>query len=369
MRIAQVAPLYESVPPACYGGTERVVSWLTEELVEGGHEVTLFASGDSRTSSRLIPCARRSLRTDPECRDYLAHHVALVERVAQAAAKFDIIHFHIDYLHFPVSRSERLCQITTLHGRLDLPDLVPVYTEFSSMPVVSISRAQRRPLPWIHWVGNVHHGLPSKLFSLDSGSGKYLAFLGRISPEKRPDRAIEIATRLRIPLKIAAKVDRADAQYFEREIRHLLVNPLVEFIGEITDAEKQGFLGSALACLMPIDWPEPFGINMIEAMACGTPTVAFGHGSVPEIIMNGVNGFIVDSVEEAMDAVSRIQTVSRRGCRSVFDERFTSSRMASDYLRIYEAQLEGAGSFDGISGEHGRQSRELCIPLTGAAFE
>ncbi|HEY6467895.1 MAG TPA: glycosyltransferase family 4 protein [Candidatus Acidoferrales bacterium] len=369
MRIAQVAPLYESVPPVRYGGTERVVSWLTEELVEAGHDVTLFASGDSRTSSKLVSCSRRSLRTDSQCRDYLAHHVALVERVAQAAANFDIIHFHIDYLHFPVSRSEGLCQITTLHGRLDLPDLVPVYTEFSSMPVVSISHAQRKPLPWINWVGNVHHGLPPKLFSLDSGSGKYLAFLGRISPEKRPDRAIEIATRLGIPLKIAAKVDRADAEYFERAIRHLLDNPLVEFIGEITDAEKQAFLGSALACLMPIDWPEPFGINMIEAMACGTPTVAFRHGSVPEIIQHGVNGFVVDDMEQAVEAVSRVPTLSRKGCRSVFEQRFTSARMASDYFRIYEAQLQGDGTFSEISSQCGRQNQEVCIPTTGAATE
>ena len=369
MRIAQVAPLYESVPPTCYGGTERVVSWLTEELVDCGHDVTLFASGDSKTSSKLVPCSRRSLRTDPQCRDYLAYHIALIERVAQSAANFDIIHFHIDYLHFPVSRSERLSQITTLHGRLDLPDLVPVYNEFSSMPVVSISHAQRKPLPWINWVGNVHHGLPPKLLSLASGSGKYLAFLGRMSPEKRPDRAIEIATRLGIPLKIAAKVDRADSEYFDREIRSLLDSPLVEFIGEITDAQKQAFLGDALACLMPIDWPEPFGINMIEAMACGTPTVAFGHGSVPEIIMDGVNGFIVGSVEEAMNAVSQVSSLSRKDCRGVFEERFTSSRMASDYLRIYEAQLERVESFNGNSNGHGRQNPEVCIPLTGAAIE
>lgn len=325
MRIAQVAPLYESVPPSRYGGTERVVSWLTEELVKEGHDVTLFASGDSRTASRLIPCSRRSLRTDPDCRDYLAHHVALIERVSQAASRFDIIHFHIDYLHFPFSRNEELCQITTLHGRLDLKDLVPVYREFREMPVVSISRAQRKPLPWINWVGNVHHGLPLDSFGLASGSGGYLAFIGRISLEKRPDRAIEIAKRVGIPLKIAAKIDRVDAEYFEREIKHLLSDPLVEFIGEITDSEKQDFLGNAIACLMPIDWPEPFGINMIESMACGTPTVAFRHGSVPEIITDGLNGFIVGNLDEAADAVSRIHTLSRADCRQVFEERFTSA--------------------------------------------
>ena len=339
MRIAQIAPLYESVPPRHYGGTERVVSWLTEELVRAGHDVTLFASGDSQTASKLIPCSRKSLRTDPECHDYIAHHIALIERVAQAAPRFDIIHFHIDYLHFPFSRNEKLCHITTLHGRLDLSDLVPVYHEFREMPVVSISRAQRKPLPWINWVGNVHHGLPTDSLRLDKGAGGYLAFLGRISPEKRPDRAIEIAKRTGIPIRIAAKIDRVDADYFEREIKHLLSDPLVEFIGEISDSEKQNFLGNALACLMPIDWPEPFGINMIEAMACGTPTVAFGHGSVPEIITNGVNGFIVDNIEEAVDAVSRIRSLSRADCRQVFEDKFTAARMAADYLRIYEEQL------------------------------
>lgn len=339
MRIAQVAPLYESVPPAGYGGTERVVSWLTEELAEKGHEVTLFASGDSRTASKLVPCSRRSLRTDPCCMDYIAHHIAMIERVAQSAARFDIIHFHIDYLHFPFSRGRRLRQITTLHGRLDLSDLLPVYRQFSDMPVVSISRAQRKPLPWINWVGNVPHGLPANSFSLDGGSGGYLAFIGRLSPEKRPDRAIEIATRLRIPLKIAAKIDRNDAAYFEGQIKHLLSNPLVDYIGEIGDSEKQAFLGNALACLMPIDWPEPFGINMIEAMACGTPTIAFRHGSVPEIITNGLNGFIVETVDEAVEAVARVSELSRAGCRRAFEERFTSERMASDYLRLYESQL------------------------------
>ena len=349
MRIAQVAPLYESVPPSCYGGTERVVSWLTEELVEAGHDVTLFASGDSRTASHLVPCSRRSLRTDATCRDYLAHHIALVERVIQRASRFDVIHFHIDYLHFPFSRRGKLCHVTTLHGRLDLPDLMPLYTEFSDVPVISISQAQRKPLPWINWIGNVHHGLPPQLFALHKHPGKYLVFIGRISPEKRPDRAIEIATRLGIPLRMAAKVDRPDAEYFEREIRPLLDNPRIDFVGEIGDAEKQDFLGNALACLMPIDWPEPFGINMIEAMACGTPTVAFRHGSVPEIITNGLNGFIVESMDEAVDAVSRIHTLSRADCRHVFEERFTSARMASDYLQIYEAQLCGAEPLGAIA--------------------
>jgi glycosyltransferase involved in cell wall biosynthesis len=364
MRIAQVAPLYESVPPQRYGGTERVVSWLTEELVSQGHDVTLFASGDSQTASRLIPCSRKSLRTDPDCRDSLAHHIALIERVAQAASRFDIIHFHIDYLHFPFSRNEKLSQITTLHGRLDLADLVPLYREFPEMPVVSISRAQRRPLPWINWVGNVHHGLPVNSLRPDTGSGGYLAFIGRISPEKRPDRAVEIAKRTGIPLKIAAKVDRVDTEYFEREIKPLLSGPLVEFIGEITDSEKQEFLGNALACLMPIDWPEPFGLNMIEAMACGTPTVAFRHGSVPEIITDGLNGFIVDNIDQAVDAVSRIRALSRGDCREVFEEKFTAARMAADYLRIYEEQLCPSASAEvNFVDNDSLQNCELRIPI------
>jgi glycosyltransferase involved in cell wall biosynthesis len=339
MRIAQVAPLYESVPPAQYGGTERVVSWITEELVAAGHDVTLFASGGSRTKARFVPCTKRSLRTDLTCRDFLAHHIKLIERVAADASKFDMIHFHVDYLHFPVSRRDKLPQMTTLHGRLDIPDLVPVYQEFADMPVVSISQTQREPLPWVNWVGNVYHGLPEKHYSLNHNPGRYLAFLGRISPEKRPDRAIEIATKSGIPLKIAAKVDRADQEYFETTIKPLLNNPLVEFIGEIREREKQAFLGNAIACMMPIDWPEPFGLNMIESMACGTPTVAFRHGSVPEIISDGVNGFIVDSVDEAVDALGRISTIDRAGCRAAFEQRFTSARMAADYLQIYESLI------------------------------
>jgi glycosyltransferase involved in cell wall biosynthesis len=350
MRIAQVAPLVETVPPAKYGGTERVVSWLTEELVSLGCDVTLFASGDSRTSARLEPCSFRSLRTDAACRDPLAHHIAMMGKIAACADRFDIFHFHIDYLHFPLSRSRDLRQISTLHGRLDLPDLVPVYEEFTDMPVVSISRAQRIHLPWISWAGNVYHGLPENLFSLCPEPGKYLAFIGRISPEKRPDRAIEIATRLGIPLKIAAKVDHADVNYFENKIKPLLQNPLVDFIGEIGDLEKQDFLGNALACLVPIDWPEPFGLVMIEAMACGTPVIAFRRGSVPEIITDGLTGFIVESVDEAIEAVLRVPTLSRAGCRECFEERFTAARMASDYVHLYESFAAGsAGCGDSVS--------------------
>src|SRR5215831_2829450 len=344
MRIAQVAPLSESVPPKGYGGTERVVSWLTEELVASGHDVTLFASGGSQTSARFVPCSRAALRLDPECQDPLPHHVLMVERVAEAAQNFDVIHFHIDYLHFQLSRAKDLCQVSTLHGRLDIPDLVPLFKEFPEMPLVSISHAQRKPLNWASWVGNVYHGLPADLFKPQYSPEKYLAFLGRMSREKRPDRAIEIAIRLGVPLKMAAKVDRADRDYFEREIKGLLNHHLIEFIGEIDESQKQDFLGNATACLMPIDWPEPFGLTMIESMACGTPVIAFRDGSVPEIITDGRNGFIVDSVEEAVEAVARISSISRRDCRYEFETRFTAARMAAEYLRIYETQVCSSAS-------------------------
>jgi glycosyltransferase involved in cell wall biosynthesis len=353
MRIAQVAPLYESVPPLGYGGTERVVSWLTEELVRLGHDVTLFASGDSLTSARLMAACPKSLRKDRACCDPLAHHIILLEQLRQRQREFDIVHFHLDYLHFPLSRHSNLCHITTLHGRLDIPDLAPLYREFSDMPVVSISMRQRDPLPKADWVGNVYHGLPEKYLPFYSGPGKYLAFIGRISPEKRPDRAIEIAGRLGLPLKIAAKVDAADREYFEHVIRPLLVRPGVEFIGEIGDEEKADFLGNAIASLAPIDWPEPFGLNMIEAMACGTPTVAFAHGSVPEIIEDGISGIVVRNVEEAVLAVRQAAAMPRRACRMAFERRFTVGRMAAEYLAIYEEMLGGmatAGALK-ISGD------------------
>ena len=341
MRIAQVAPLYEPVPPRGYGGTERVVAWLTEELVRQGHEVTLFASGDSLTRAVLIPGCATALRTNPACKDALAHHTLMLEKVRQLRDDFDLIHFHIDYLHFPVSREAALRQITTLHGRLDLPDLPPIYREFSEMPVVSISRNQRGPLPRANWIGNVYHGLPVDLLPFHKGPGEYLAFIGRVSREKRPDRAIEIATRAGMLLKIAAKVDAADYDYFEGVIRPLLNRPNVEFIGEIGDDAKADFLGNAFASLAPVDWPEPFGLNMIEAMACGTPTIAFGHGSVPEIIEDGVSGIIVHNVDEAVQAVGKIAMMSRRACRDAFEKRFTASRMAADYLAIYEQVVSG----------------------------
>jgi glycosyltransferase involved in cell wall biosynthesis len=340
MKIAQVSPLYESVPPEKYGGTERVVSYLTEELIEWGHEVTLFASGDSITNAELAPCCPRSLRTDPGCRDPLARHYLMLEEVFRRASQFDLIHFHIDYLHFPLSRRSGISQLTTLHGRLDLPDLAPLYRQFRDMPLVSISDAQRRPIPWAGWLGTVHHGLPEDLFKFHEVPGDYLAFLGRIAPEKRVDRAIEIARRAGMPLKIAAKVDKLDQDYFDAVIKPLLDPSLVEFIGEVGDKDKEEFLGDAYALLFPIDWPEPFGLVMIEAMACGTPVIAWPHGSVPEIMEDGVTGFIVEEVDEAARAVERVESFDRRWCREAFERRFTVARMAEDYINIYERLLE-----------------------------
>jgi len=335
MRIAQVAPLYESVPPRLYGGTERVVSWLTEELVRQGQEVTLFASGDSLTNAKLIPACSRALRLDNKCIDPLAHHMALIERVMQYKDEFDIIHFHIDYLHFSMSRREALPQLTTLHGRLDIPDLVPLYREFYEMPVVSISDAQRAPLPWLNWHGTIHHGMPEDRLLPCAERGGYLAFLGRISPEKGLDRAIEIALQAEMPLKIAAKVDRADKEYFEHDIKPRLNSELIEFIGEISDQEKNEFLGKAAAFLFPINWSEPFGIVLIEALACGVPVVAYPFGSVPEIIEDGVSGFLVNNVEEAVRAVKNIARIDRKKCRESFELRFSAKRMAQDYKSIY----------------------------------
>jgi glycosyltransferase involved in cell wall biosynthesis len=335
MRIAQVAPLYESVPPRLYGGTERVVSWLTEKLVSLGHDVTLFASGDSVTNARLVPACKKALRLDPECIDPLAHHTLMVERVFSQAEEFDLIHFHIDYLHFPLTRRVRVPCITTLHGRQDLPDLIPLYKEFAEVPLVSISDAQRQPLPWVNWVRTVYHGLPASSLSLNEGGEGYLAFLGRISPEKGLDRAIEIAIRSGMKLKVAAKIDRGDRDYFAREIRPLLDHPLIEFIDEITASEKQDFLGNAAALLFPIEWPEPFGLVMIEALACGTPVIAHPFGSVPEIIPDGVGGFLVRDIDEAVEAVKRLGEIDRRECRRHFELNFTDERMARDYVRLY----------------------------------
>jgi glycosyltransferase involved in cell wall biosynthesis len=335
VRIAQVSPLYESVPPKLYGGTERVVSYLTEELVRQGHEVTLFASGDSTTTARLIPITPEALRLCPRYIDPIVQHVRMVEQVAQKSHEFDVVHFHIDYIHFPVSRRGRYAHLTTLHGRLDIPDLGPLYWEYGDMPVASISNSQRAPVPWANWHATVYHGLPEDLYKFHPAPGQYLAFLGRISPEKRVDRAIEIAGRAGLPLKIAAKVDNADRDYFTSQIEPLLDQPHVEFIGEIGESQKNDFLGNAIALLFPIDWPEPFGLVMIESMACGTPVIAFRGGSVDEVMEPGRSGFVCKSVDEAVAAVEKVLDLSRDDCRRVFAERYTVARMARDYVEIF----------------------------------
>jgi glycosyltransferase involved in cell wall biosynthesis len=340
MRIAQVAPLYESVPPKGYGGTERVVSYLTEELVRQGHQVTLFASGDSVTSAELVPPRDCSLRLDGSCVDQLACHVLMLEKVFYQAEQFDVIHFHIDYLHYPLSRRRPHPQLTTLHGRLDIPELAPLYDEYPEMPVVSISDSQRRPLPQANWKGTVYHGLPPDLFTFQRRPGDYLAFLGRISPEKRVDRAVEIARRTGMPLKVAAKIDKADLTYYKEKVEHLFNDPLVEYVGEVGGKDKDQFLGNAYAVLFPIDWPEPFGLVMIEAMACGTPVIAWRCGSVPEVMEDGQSGFIVDSLDEAVAAVGRCADLDRHGVRAVFERRYTAERMTHDYVALYEKLLE-----------------------------
>lgn len=325
-----------------YGGTERVVSYLTEELVAQGQDVTLFASGDSQTSAKLVPGSPRSLRLSGNCIDHLAHHIAMLDDVMRMAPEFDIIHFHIDYMHFPLSRYCALPSLTTLHGRLDLPDLLPVYKKFPDAPLVSISLSQRKPLPRVNWIGNVSHGLPMDLLTFQPEAGRYLAFLGRISPEKRVDRAIAIARRAGMPLKIAAKIDKADREYYDSTIKPLMNDPNVEFIGEIGEHEKSEFLGNAYAYLFPIDWPEPFGLTMIEAMACGTPTIAFNCGSVKEVMQEGLTGFIVEDMDQAVAAVAKISTIERTACRNVFEKRFTATHMAENYLGLYHSMVGNA---------------------------
>ena len=340
MRIAQVAPLTEAIPPKLYGGTERVVSWLTEELVALGHDVTLFASGDSRTKARLEPIWPRALRLDGKVRDPMALHMAMLEHVYQRADQFDILHFHLDYFPFSLFSRSATPFVTTLHGRLDLPEHQVVFDVFNRAPVISISDAQRGPVPNAHWIDTIYHGLPADLLRPRLVKPGYLAVLGRIAPEKAVDRAIHIARRAGVPLKIAAKVDPVDRQYYEHEIRPLLDLPGIEYIGEISDAQKPDFLSGAIGLLMPIDWPEPFGLVMIEAMACGTPTLAYPGGSVPEIVEDGLTGFIVNNEAEAVDAVRRLPALSRPRIRARFEERFTARRMAMDYLSVYRRMAE-----------------------------
>ncbi|HEY3077438.1 MAG TPA: glycosyltransferase family 4 protein [Burkholderiales bacterium] len=338
MKIAQIAPLTESVPPKLYGGTERVVSYLAEELVRLGHDVTLFASGDSETSAKLVACSRRALRLDPTVKDPLAHLTLMLERVRSRAQEFDILHFHLEHLHFPLFRSVARKTLTTAHGRLDLPELAPLYREFSDMPLVSISNAQRAPVPFANWVGTVHHGLAREVCPFNPAPrGGYFAFLGRVSPEKGLERAVEIARRAGARLRIAAKVDPADEEYFRSEIVPLIATPGVEFVGELTEAQKPAFLGNAIALIFPIEWPEPFGLAMIEAMSCGTPVIAWPHGAVPELVEDGRTGFVVDSIDAAVSALERAPRLDRLAVRSRFEERFSAARMAQDYLSVYRA--------------------------------
>jgi glycosyltransferase involved in cell wall biosynthesis len=343
VRIAQVAPLFESVPPRLYGGTERIVSYLTEGLVRRGHDVTLFATGDSVTRARLVPAgARMALRLDATVDDWVPHHVAQLRGVVDRARSFDVIHNHIGYVGFPLLLATSAPMLTTLHGRLDLPDLVPVFGAYPEARLVSISDAQRAPFAKARWCGTVYHGLPESLYPLGRGDGGYLAFLGRISPEKRVDTAIRVAHATGMPIKIAAKVDRADARYFEEVIRPLLDGG-VEFIGEIGGDDKARFLGAACALMFPIDWPEPFGLVMIEAMACGTPVIALRRGSVPEVLDHGVTGFVCDDEDALIAAVGAIDTIDRGACRRTFLRRFTDERMVDEYERLYEAAMRGDG--------------------------
>lgn len=347
MRIAQVAPLIESVPPTGYGGTERVVSYLTEELVRQGHDVTLFASGDSQTSARLVAATPQALRLAGDVVDPIAPQIVELEQVATQADRFDVIHWHLDYFHLAMSRRLAVPQLTTLHGRLDIADVQDLYTEFTEMPVVSISDDQRTPLPQAQWAATIHHGLPQDEFRPSYEPGSYLAFLGRISPEKRADRAAEVARRVGMPLRIGAKVDTADQEYFEKNVEPLLGHDHVEWVGEVSGEAKADLLRNAAALLFPIDWAEPFGLVMIEAMACGTPVIAYRFGSVPEVIDEGKTGFIVESIDASADAVRRLGELDRRIVRRTFEERFTAERMTRDYVQVYErlvAEQGGRGS-------------------------
>ncbi len=339
LRIAQIAPLYESLPPKLYGGTERIVHYLTEELVRQGHDVTLFASGDSITEAKLIACVDEGLRLKQNCIDPLTYHIIQMQKLSTRVHEFDILHFHTDYLHFPFSNMLEIPSVTTLHGRLDIPELQDIYHTFPYQNLISISENQRLPIPQGNFVKTVYHGLPENLHHMGDGKGEYLAFLGRISPEKGIERAVEIALATNTKLKIAAKIDKTDSTYYEKYVKSLLDHPLIEYIGEINEQQKTEFLGKAKGLLFPINWPEPFGLVMIEAMACGTPVIAFHNGSVPEIMENNVTGFVVNSVKEAVDAVSRLEYLSRTKIRGVFEQRFTAARMAENYVDVYHFLL------------------------------
>jgi glycosyltransferase involved in cell wall biosynthesis len=357
MRIAQVAPIFESVPPRGYGGTERVVSYLTETLVELGHEVTLFASGDSVTSADLVPVCERSMRCAPDRPDWLAWHTMMLDEVFARADDFDVMHFHVDFLHYPLAQRCATPSLTTLHGRLDLPHLAPLHRRFAEHPLVSISDYQRGPLPGANFVATVHHGLPPRLYDFTPQPQDYFVFVGRVSPEKRLDRAIDIAIACNTRLRVAAKVDVADRAYFDSEIKPRLAHPLVEFIGEVDDASKNTLMGGAKALLFPIDWPEPFGLVVIESLACGTPVVAYGLGSVPELLEDGVTGFMVGDQPAAIEAARRVGQLDRRRCRQAFEERFTSRRMAERYLAVYR-QLRATPS-----------QQEMPTDFAGASIE
>lgn len=348
LHVAQVASLAESVPPRFYGGSERIIAWLIEELLSCGHRVTLFASADSRTRAKLVPVWEQSTRLDPGAPDPGLLHVLLMEELLKRGSEFDVIHFHTEHIHLPFARRSPTPCVTTLHGRLDLAGLEALYREFSDIPVVSISNAQRQPLPGARWAGTVYHGLPPQLHHCGRGQGEYLAFLGRISPEKGVYNAIEIARKARVPLRIAAKVDTVDRKYFANVIQPCIDGLNVCFVGEIDERQKTEFLGNALALLFPIEWPEPFGLVMIEAMACGTPTIAFRRGSVPEVLEEGVTGLIVGSVEQAAAGVMRARELDRRLCRARFEQKFSASRMATNYCTIYAALLDHHRARNGL---------------------
>jgi glycosyltransferase involved in cell wall biosynthesis len=340
MKIAQIAPLWESVPPVLYGGTERVVSFITEELIRQGHDVTLFASGDSTTKARLVPMCPEALRLSRVIKNYDAPLITMLEKAFSVAHEFDIIHSHLEFLPFSLAKRSRTPVLTTLHARLDLPELIPVFRKFSDLPLVSISDAQREPLPWANWLATIHHGLPINLYTPHvAAQGKYLVFLGRVAPEKGLDQAIEIAKRVEMPLRIGAKIDPTNAEYYHAVIEPLLDHPLIEFVGEVTDLEKDDFLGDAYAMLAPYDWPEPFGLVFIESLACGTPVIAYRRGSIPEIIDHGITGFVCETMEEMVQSVRHVTLLERGDCRQAFEARFSTDRMVKDYVKVYEQLL------------------------------